>query len=432
MYKKLHRHLTFLFTGIAGAILIAMSFSYLYMSEKELNENSLLTFSSKINSLTSNLKQQDTLTWEWLSKNSADQNFILAFYDNEIPLTYNQTVLSAEEHRLTDDAMAYAKSAFPSLKSSSDYSAAHQEFSYASADNKNYYASVLNIPKNSGTLTGIILSSKKPLTDQISTQRLRFLFLNIAGIFILFLFSWYYTGKLLAPVIEARQKQTAFVAAASHELRTPIAVICSALSAAKSTESSQKDHFFHIAQNESLRMSALVDDLLLLSRADTGRFALELQPVELDTLLLDTFESFWPLAKEHEMNLQITLPEDAIPCCSCDGKRIQQVLGILISNAISYGGNGKDIELELKYRNDTFEITVKDHGAGIADKDKPYIFDRFYRAEDSRSAKEHFGLGLCIAKEITEAHGGHITLKDTAGVGADFRVFLRRDFYKPL
>lgn len=424
MYKKLHRHLTVLFTGIAGAILIAMSFGYLYMSQKELEENSFLGFSSKINSLISNLNQQDTLSFEWLSKTSHDQNLILAFYDNGISLTYNQTALSKEEIALTDTVKDYANATFSSLKSGSDYAAAHKEFAYTTANGEDYYAALLHIPKGSGTLTGIILFSKKSILQQIRNQRLRFLALDIAGIFLLFLFSWYYTGKLLAPVIEARQKQNAFIAAASHELRTPLAVICSALSAAESTKDLQKEHFFHIARNEVVRMSTLVDDLLLLSRADNGQLILEQKPVELDTLLLDTFETFEPLAKEHNLSLNITLPEDTIPCCTCDGKRIEQVLGILISNAISYGKNGKNIELGLTYSADTFQITVADHGAGIADKDKPFIFDRFYRAEDSRSAKEHFGLGLCIAREIVEAHNGKIVVKDTVGGGATFQVTL--------
>lgn len=78
MYKKLHRRLTLLFTGAAGAILIVMSVSYLYMSEKELTANSFLSFSSKVDSLTSSLEQQTSLTWEWISKTAVNQGFLLA------------------------------------------------------------------------------------------------------------------------------------------------------------------------------------------------------------------------------------------------------------------------------------------------------------------------------------------------------------------
>ncbi len=424
MYKKLHRRLTFLFTGIAGAILIIMSISYLYMSEKELSQNHFLTFSAKAGSLISNLEQQTDISWEYLSKTSADQDFILAFYDNDIPLSHNRIVLSEKELSLIEKTRQYANETFPELANGSSYLAAHQEFSFSVDKTESYHASIFNIRKNNGVLTGIILSSRQPLVEQLNRQRLRFLALNIIGIFILLLFSWYFTGKLITPIIEARKKQTAFIAAASHELRTPIAVIASAISAAKSAEGEQKEHFFRIAEEESLRLSTLADDLLLLNRTDTGRFNLNRQPTELDTLLLNTFESFEPLAKEHHMSLQIQLPEESIPNCVCDGERIQQVLGIFISNALSYGTSGGYVKLSLSCSNSLFWIMTEDNGIGIAAEDKAHIFDRFYRADKSRSGKSHFGLGLSIAKEIIDAHGGKILVTDTPGGGSRFFILL--------
>lgn len=426
MYKKLHWHLSLLFTGMSGIILIAMSVSYLYMAEKDFRENNFLTFSSKINAFTANLEQQKTVTWEWLTKNASDQNFILALYDNNLPFAYNRFQLSEAEIALTDTAAEYAKmSILPNLENSSNYYTVHQEFIWNSKESGQFYASVLNIRKNSGSIMGIILFPLKTYIAQTNRQRFRFLLLNIAGICILFLSSYYFTGKLLSPIIESRKKQNAFIAAASHELRTPIAVIASAASAAKAADNAQKAHFFHIIEKESLRLSTLADDLLLLNRTDSGRLALQIAPVELDTLLLNCFETFEPFAREHHLSLQISLPDNTIPHCLCDGKRIQQILGILISNAVSYGKNGGYIKLALSYNQTIFWITVEDNGIGISDKDKPYIFDRFYRADTSRSCKEHFGLGLSIAKEIAEAHGGTITVADTPGGGTRFFLLLK-------
>ncbi len=424
MYKKLHRRLTLLFTCVSGAILIAMSISYLYMSEREMKENHFLTFSSRVNSLISSLEQQDTLTWEWLVKTSANQDLILALYDNGLPIAYTRKVLSAQDLALTNEAKAYAKNAYPHLESGSFYSAAHQEFSFLSAENDSYHASILNMRKNQSILTGIVLFPVRSFLLRMQKQRLLFLLLNMAGIFLLLIFSWYFTGKLLTPIVEAREKQTNFVAAASHELRTPIAVIVSAISAAKTADSAKKAHFFRIIEDESIRLSTLADDLLLLNRSDTGRFHLNIAPTELDTLLLNVCESFEPLAKEHEISIKTELPDDAAPLCNCDRERIQQVLGILISNAISYGRPGGHIRLSLSYAKSLFRIMVEDDGVGIADQDKPFIFDRFYRSDKSRSAKNHFGLGLSIAKEITEEHGGKIMVADTPGGGARFFVLL--------
>lgn len=424
MYKKLHRRLTILFTGIASAILIVMSVSYLYMSEKELSENYLLTFSSKTSSLISNIEQQNNMSWEWLSKTAADQNFILSFYDNGLPIAHNRIALSERERSLTEQAKTYAQKNFQKLANGSNYSAAQIEFLFSADNKESYHACMFNIRKNNGVLTGMILSSRSSFLLQLKKQRLRFLALNIIGILILLLFSSYFTGKLIAPIREARQKQAAFVAAASHELRTPIAVIGSAISAAKTADNEKKEHFFQIAQEESLRLSTLADDLLLLNRTDDGRFFLDKQPTELDTLLLNTCESFEPLAAEHRIRLFCSLPEESIPACVCDAERIQQVLGILISNAFSYGTAGGYVKLSLSYSKSVFWIMVEDNGPGIAEEDKPYIFDRFYRAEKSRSEKKHFGLGLSIAKEIVEAHGGKILAADTPGGGARFFVLI--------
>ena len=169
----------------------------------------------------------------------------------------------------------------------------------------------------------------------------------------------------------------------------------------------------------------MADDLLLLNHADTERFELELEPVELDTLLLNTYEAFEPLARQHHISLQISLPEEPLPRCSCDSRRIQQALSILISNSFSYGTPGGYTKLTLSYDKSMFWIMVEDNGIGIEEKDKPFIFERFYRADKSRSAKEHFGLGLCIAQEIITAHGGKIAVTDTPGGGARFFILLR-------
>ena len=130
MYHKLHKRLTLLFTGVAGAILIVMSVSYLYMSETELSKNSLLSFSSNVDSLISGLEQQSDLTWEWLSKTAANQGSLLALYDNGASIAYNRTVLSEEELLLADEVKAFADEHYPQLGNGSSYFAAHQEFTY--------------------------------------------------------------------------------------------------------------------------------------------------------------------------------------------------------------------------------------------------------------------------------------------------------------
>lgn len=173
---------------------------------------------------------------------------------------------------------------------------------------------------------------------------------------------------------------------------------------------------------EGMRVSSLVGDMLTLSQSDTNRFTIQKKPVELDTLLMNSYEAFVPLAQDKSISLSVELPEDALPPCSADPERISQVISILLHNAISYTPEHGHITLSLMIRRDKFHISVTDNGIGISDEDKKRIFDRFYRAEKSRSTKDHFGLGLSIAYEIIKAHNGSISVTDVEGGGSCFTV----------
>ena len=171
-------------------------------------------------------------------------------------------------------------------------------------------------------------------------------------------------------------------------------------------------------------MSSLINDMLTLSNSDNHNFPIRPKEVELDTLLMNTYEAFEPVARKKSQTLSITLPDTSVPVCMADDERISQVLSILLHNAISYTPAGGQIELSLQYKKSRFYLTVSDTGIGIPDEDKKKIFDRFYRAEKSRSTKGHFGLGLSIAAEIIKFHHGTITVSDNPGGGSIFTVML--------
>ncbi|MBE5963047.1 MAG: HAMP domain-containing histidine kinase [Lachnospiraceae bacterium] len=156
-------------------------------------------------------------------------------------------------------------------------------------------------------------------------------------------------------------------------------------------------------------MGRLIDDLLLLSVSDAGQWSIKKEMVELDTAILEAAEEMEEAAREHEMHIQVNLPEEEVSAVSGDGERIRQLLLILISNAVSYSG-GKRISLSLYETKHQVCIKVEDDGVGIGKEEENRIFDRFYRADKSRKDKNHFGLGLSIAKEIMNLHGGMIEL----------------------
>lgn len=262
-------------------------------------------------------------------------------------------------------------------------------------------------------------------TRQIWMDGLWYLGLLLAGLALLFLANWFLAKLVLRPTAESLRRQTEFVAAASHELRSPLAVIRSSLSAAQSVDDAQDvEKFQNAAAEEAERMSHLVDDLLLLAGGDAGSWHLQKEPVELDTLLIDASEVYRPLVKEKQVKLCLDLPDTALPKVQGAAERLRQILAILLDNALQYAPGGTSITMRAAARKGKVVVEVADQGCGIPDEEKGRVFERFYRADKSRHDKAHFGLGLSVAKELAELHGGNLYAEDTKGGGATFTLVL--------
>lgn len=425
MFRKVHVRLAFLCTGITSFILFAMSCGYLYISESGLKSRSFTSFQNDMNTLVSNLEQQTIITHEWLTRIEDNGKYLINIIDNGIPFLYNERS-TPEQKALFEAAWEYYNHTFGIESAVSAYDTWHVEYTFSSTGGRqdNHYVCVTTSQRNSGTFQVMILCSMEPLLAQIRTQRLLFFFLDLLAFIALTLFSWYFTRRILRPLEENQRRQNQFIASASHELRTPLAVILSCASASARAPEEERTHFLESIQSEGLRMSRLIDDMLLLTRADNLSWTIRREPTELDTLLLDTFESFEPIAAERAIRLLIELPEDTVPPVSCDPQRIRQVLAILLHNALSYTPAKGQVRLSLQCNAKTVTLIVADNGIGISDDEKPKIFERFYRADQARSEKEHFGLGLCIASEIVHAHHGRILVSDTPGGGSTFTVIL--------
>ncbi|MCI8572763.1 MAG: HAMP domain-containing histidine kinase [Lachnospiraceae bacterium] len=428
MYRKVHLRLTALCAGITTAIMIIMSLGYLYVSETALYENQYNSFKNDMNTITTNLEQQPVISMEWISKMEYQNNYTFFLLDNGIPFLYNRLNDSYESYKndiLNECIDAYNRMFKIEQIQSSPYSAYHSEFQFTSSSVKeDFFGSVIKCEKASSLLQIFVFTSLNGLKKQIYEQRILFALINFIAVIFLAAFSWVFTGKLLKPIMENQKKQTAFVASASHELRTPLAVILSSAECCMDASPYKQTQFLNTIKQEGLRMSSLINDMLTLSESDQHQFLVQKKPVELDTLLINSYEAFQPLAKKKDVMLFIELPEDPLPVCLCDPDRLKQVFSILIHNAISYTPEKGKISLSLAYKKSNFYISVADNGIGIPDEDKSKIFDRFYRAERSRSTKGHFGLGLSIAYEIINKHGGIITVEDAKGGGTIFTIVL--------
>ena len=227
-----------------------------------------------------------------------------------------------------------------------------------------------------------------------------------------------------------------FTADASHELKTPLTVVRADVERAMHPNAGTHERMQALeeAMQEIARMSDLVDSLLTLARADEGRFDLHREPLSLEPLIRDVFETALILGEDAGVSVSLPLIEDAV--VQGDSTRLRQLFLNLITNAIKYTPRGGHVEMTLSLRNNNeIGFAVRDTGVGIAAADLPHVFDRFWRADRARSRRVvgespdgtrggGFGLGLAIAQWIAQAHGGTLTAQSRLGRGSIFTVLL--------
>jgi two-component system OmpR family sensor kinase len=216
--------------------------------------------------------------------------------------------------------------------------------------------------------------------------------------------------------------QQRFIADVSHELRTPLTVIKGNVDLMRRMKQLDAESLSSIDQ-EAGRLTRLVGGLLLFAQAESGKLALSMKPVELDNLLTEVFQEMRVLAGG---KVQIKMMEIDQVLVNGDRDRLKQVLLNLVANAIQYTPQGGEVFLSLAKVGEQTRIIVRDTGPGIPAEDMPHIFDRFYRAEKSRTRGKTtgFGLGLSIAHWIVEHHGGQIKVESKEGKGTTFAIWL--------
>jgi signal transduction histidine kinase len=218
-----------------------------------------------------------------------------------------------------------------------------------------------------------------------------------------------------------------FTADASHELKTPLAVLRADVERAMNETASQTERMVALeeALQEVRRMSDLVESLLTLARADEGRFDLHREPVELQPLVQEVYETALILGEAQ--GVTVNLPFTADATVMADRTRLRQLFLNLVTNAIKYTPAGGKVELGLGRHPDNVTFAVRDTGIGISAADFPHIFERFWRADRVRSRMSErggFGLGLAISQWIAQAHGGSLTASSRLGRGSLFTVTL--------
>ena len=228
--------------------------------------------------------------------------------------------------------------------------------------------------------------------------------------------------------LEEMQKE--FVANVSHELRTPLTTIKSyaetLLNGAVEDKQITLD-FLNVINYESDRMTALVQDLLELSRLDNKQTKFSMQSINLSHIVESSITKFQIHAKKKQQTMVYNKTDNDYKIVG-DANRIEQVIKNIISNAVKYSNEGDDITINVFEESQYVVVMIEDTGMGIPNEDLNRIFDRFYRVDKARSrAMGGTGLGLAIAKEIMDCHGGHINVTSEVGVGTCFYLYFPYD-----
>ncbi len=229
-------------------------------------------------------------------------------------------------------------------------------------------------------------------------------------------------NRMAADLQQAETIRTNLMADVSHELRTPLTILEGNLRAALDKVVPIDEAEVANLYNQTRHLIRLVNDLHQLAQAESGQLPLEMVPIDLKMLIIETLQALEPLATERGIVLSDEMP--TLPEISADPMRIQQVLFNLLSNALRHTPDGGKITIIGKTYEENILLSVRDTGEGLAPEQLAAVFDRFYRVDKSRSRETGgTGLGLAIVKAIVEAHGGNVEAHST-GKGCEFLVQL--------
>ena len=284
--------------------------------------------------------------------------------------------------------------------------------------------------RDSGQVVGVIQYARSLEGVRQTIDRLLLVLMPLAlgGLGAALLGGLYMAGRAMRPARESFERQRAFVADASHELKTPLTLIrADAEMVLFRDHLNQEDRkLLDHALAETDRMGAVLSDLLLVARLDAGKVDLAEKPFDLGLLLWEVAERFGTRAAAKKVRLEVLSPGELT--ARGDAKRTGQALAVLFDNAVRFTPAGGSIAVHGRLGDRWAEASVADTGPGIIPEDLPRVFDRFYRAEAARTRNKSggTGLGLAIARDLVRAQGGDLIAEHARGGGAVFRLRLPR------
>ena len=439
MFPRLRRKFVILYTLSTGLIMtIVLSAAFLfYVSSQENRHQS--AFQELLFTLTAQLQTDSRFADSFLVQMEKNNRLLIYIEENDTPfffpgayksrtkrdILFSRAEDAARKENIYDDSHPISSNLLQS-----------SVFRIDGEERDTYLGNVLILQTTSGYKKLILLQDISDSQKKLLETGCVYLLINLGGILLLFLSGRWFVGRSLKPLEETYQKQQEFVAAVSHELRSPFAVIQTTADASISNPL-EYSHGLSVIQKECRRGSALIKNLLLLVMTDQKEWAVRERKFEIDELLLNLLEMYEPILFSKGGTLSLLLPDAPLPPVSADPDLCQQIFTILLDNAIAYAltdeshanedacactQNKRQIILQAEVSSGCLIVRVIDHGPGIPDEEKTRIFDRFYRSDRSRNKKEHFGLGLSIAAALAGIQNLDLHVEDTKGGGTTFSV----------
>ena len=219
-----------------------------------------------------------------------------------------------------------------------------------------------------------------------------------------------------------------YVSNVSHELRTPLTAMRALIEPLKEgmvTTEADRMWYYDIIMREVMRLSRLINDQLELSRLQSGTLAIQKSRIALDDLIYDVCDRYVSVAEEKGLELKVLTDFSGCPMVWANEDRVEQMLIILLDNAIKYTEQGS-VSVLGSWDDEKVVLTVRDTGVGIDDEDLPYVFDRFYKVDKAHSGKGS-GLGLSIARELLKRMDEDIWVTSEKGKGTEFSFTVHRE-----
>ena len=425
MLDRLQRRLTVLFSLLTAAVLAAALALTCRMAQSEYRAGADLLFANTVAAVEDAVTQNGMVRDSWLARQEIAGRVVIYLEDNGQPLRFPGGWTPADD-RAQLVALARQQAAAAGLDTGR---MRRQRVSFdltGQALRQSYACTALVLPHEQlGTAAVLyVIRDMGQVRARLGRVVWQYAGLWALGAVVLALLCRWMVGRALRPTAQALQKQREFIAAAGHELRSPLTVLKASLQAAQAPETAgQAPQFLHNAAAEADRLARLTDDLLILAGGDAGVWRTALAKLDADTFLIELYGRFAPVARAQGHTLTLSLPDAPLPALHADAQRLEQLFAVLLNNAFEYAPAGTPVELTARVTaQGGLCVAVADHGPGVPDADKRRIFDRFARGDPSRTDKAHFGLGLAVAAEIATLHGAGLQVQDTPGGGATFVV----------